>query len=288
MNLWMYVIRELEDALDKCIDGCSTDNCNDSAVHAWDQAVAYYAGSLQVGNNAGNFLYALSNKRCADFSTCGEDESFIEGTSKNNLDIIELLKAGQDNLQTGQCGTARKQKEAIENLMVVPLVQGTLRYAYKNDIQAAVNGDKELAEGSVFAASVVPLVHHCSRGDAHIIYSNMRQGFGTPDFRRVKAAFERNYKCMGITCEAVGGLYDFDSLGYLKHAGPCTDGNNNKGAIIGGVIGGIVGVLLLLCICCKCRSRAATGKDDSFVAGSNIEIDADTEDPPPVALPPIE
>jgi len=35
MNVWMYVIREMEDALDDCQVGCI--NCNDDPVHAWDE-----------------------------------------------------------------------------------------------------------------------------------------------------------------------------------------------------------------------------------------------------------
>ena len=37
LNIFMYVIRELEDAMDDCERGCI--NCNDSPVHAWDEGV---------------------------------------------------------------------------------------------------------------------------------------------------------------------------------------------------------------------------------------------------------
>jgi hypothetical protein len=36
MNVWMYAIREFEDALDDCQEGCTLDNCNDNPVKAWD------------------------------------------------------------------------------------------------------------------------------------------------------------------------------------------------------------------------------------------------------------
>ena len=32
MNIWMYVIREMEDALDDCQEGCTFDTCNDDPV----------------------------------------------------------------------------------------------------------------------------------------------------------------------------------------------------------------------------------------------------------------
>ena len=50
MNAWMYAIREFEDAIDDCVS-CGTATCNehsnDPSVHAWDEGVAFYAGSLE-------------------------------------------------------------------------------------------------------------------------------------------------------------------------------------------------------------------------------------------------
>ena len=53
MNIWMYVIREMEDALDDCKEGCTLENCNDDPVHAWDEAVAFYTGSLELTDGSG-------------------------------------------------------------------------------------------------------------------------------------------------------------------------------------------------------------------------------------------
>ena len=39
MSIWMYVIREMEDALDDCKIGCI--NCNDDPVHAWDEVSVF-------------------------------------------------------------------------------------------------------------------------------------------------------------------------------------------------------------------------------------------------------
>ena len=63
MNVWMYVIRQFEDAIDDC--NVCTSNCNDfshlsNAVHAWDEGVAFYTGSLEGtaygGNSNGKLL----------------------------------------------------------------------------------------------------------------------------------------------------------------------------------------------------------------------------------------
>ena len=64
MHVWMYAIRQFEDAIDDCL-GC-TANCT---VHSWNKGVAFYTGSLegtdQGGNSAGNLVYRLAEKRCA-------------------------------------------------------------------------------------------------------------------------------------------------------------------------------------------------------------------------------
>merc|ERR1719380_246917 len=83
MNVWMYVIREFEDAIDDCENCPEGLNCNEfsdsetglyNAVHAWDEGVAFYAGSLEGpnvgGSSAGEMVYRLAEKRCANFGTC--------------------------------------------------------------------------------------------------------------------------------------------------------------------------------------------------------------------------
>merc|ERR1719407_215875 len=85
-----------------------------------------------------------------------------------------------------------------------------------------IDGDA-LVEAAVFAASVLPMVHACSAADAKIIddHTKLGQDRGTPpadgkatkpaQFTEVKAAFERNYACLGITCADVGALEDPDA-----------------------------------------------------------------------------
>ena len=80
MHAWMYAIREFEDAIDDC-QTCSA-NCNEFSlkdanqgpVHAWDEGVAFYTGSLEGaapgGNTAGKLAYRLAEKRCACLGSC--------------------------------------------------------------------------------------------------------------------------------------------------------------------------------------------------------------------------
>ena len=53
MNVWMYAIREFEDAIDdctSCTSECNEFSVNSGSVHAWDEGVAFYTGTLLDGN----------------------------------------------------------------------------------------------------------------------------------------------------------------------------------------------------------------------------------------------
>jgi len=221
MTVWMYVIREMEDALDDCKEGCTIENCNDDPVHAWDEGVAFYTGSLEGtdGSGSGKFAYALADKRCANFKTCGDMGDTTTGTSSANLEIFKNFDIGQSQLIQGQCKEARKQKEIIETLMLIPLIQGALRYGWKTANEAY--SEKAEAEGAIFAAAVLPAVAACDENAAQIIADNMKVGqMGKCDIAAVKAAFESTYACMGVDPAMVGGLYDAASGGYMEGAGP--------------------------------------------------------------------
>jgi len=103
--------------------------------------------------------------------------------------------------------------------MAIPLIQGTLRYAYK--LEFSQGGDKERGEGAVFAAAIVPRVAACSSADATTIMNNMKVGASSTSLSAVKTAFENNYGCMEITCKEVGGLWFSAENKYYDGAGPC-------------------------------------------------------------------
>lgn len=273
MSVWMYVIGEMEDALDDCESKCLT--CNDDSVHAWDEAVAFYSGSKETSSGGpGVMIQALADKRCENFKTCGEDSNQNSGVSNVNIEVFRHFKAGQNDLALGNCDAARKQKESIESFMIVPLIQGLLRYAWINDYQSETVGDKENAEGAIFAATVLPLIHtRCGDTDgAEFIYKGMRANSDiVPGFLGIKSRLERNYKCLGITCQDVGGLYDDASFKYLLNASPCGGGGGNRtAAIVGIVLGTLIAILVI--VICKMQSskRSSEGKDNSYVP--SIEV----------------
>jgi len=171
-------------------------------------------------------VYRLAEKRCANFGTCGLSGTATSGTAKVNVDLFPLFAEGARMLERGQCSAVRPIVNQIVSLMTVPLVQGSLRYAYKIGMVAADRSQKNAAEGAVFAASVLPLVNYCNPASAATIAANQKFGLfdaGTyPNFPAVKAAFEETYACLGITCAQVGGLVS--SSGTLLDAAtaPCT------------------------------------------------------------------
>ena len=78
----------------------------------------------------------------------------------------------------------------------------------------------------------------------------------------MKHAFERNYGCMGITCEDVGGLYNDADETYLDNAGPCagsggSSSETNVGLAVGLSIGAVVALALVFLLIKRRRSSAS-------------------------------
>ncbi|KAL1495674.1 hypothetical protein AB1Y20_016539 [Prymnesium parvum] len=248
LGAWMYAIREFEDAIDDCTAGSLTANAGSSGpVHAWDEGVAFYVGSAMSADDLrggavstldskGFLAYSLANKRCRNFRTCGHSGDQTVGEAKVNLELWSLFKEGKDQIGVGNCGAAVPVKNAIVRKMTVPLIQGTLRYAWKlSDATPSANTPKERAEGAIFAAAVLPQVHACSPSAAQTVYANMNLNFeGNVDFTAVKRAFETCYPAMGITCAEVGGLWE--SGAYARagshDASPCADAGPDGPAVI--------------------------------------------------------
>jgi len=210
MNVWMAVIGELEEAASKC------------SVEDLDEAVALYVGSKEgttFAKGSGKMIFALADKRCKNFKTCVGRVDV--GSSEVNTKIMAMFDAAKANIHSGNCKSAHAIKDAIVSYMTVPLIQGSLRYAYK---VAELDGQaKEKGEGAVFAAAVLPLVADCSATAAATISDNMKIDAATPmkdGFAAVKTAFESTYSCLKISCEAIGGLL-VSSTKYYPGAEPC-------------------------------------------------------------------
>merc|ERR1719359_523847 len=202
LNTWMYVIREFEDAIDDCSDSCIA--CNDDPVHAWDEGVAFWTGSLEGkdGYSGGKQIFALAEKRCKNYNTCGpnggHDTLKILGgdvqdtTAKVNFDLFYWFANAQYLLVNGRCDDVRPIVRKVVGLMTVPLIQGTLRYTYKmhvadlpvydeNDPDSSVNDFADVqSEAAVFAAAVLPMIYGCSPTDVATINAATKLGTAFP------------------------------------------------------------------------------------------------------------
>jgi hypothetical protein len=233
MNVWMYAIREFEDAIDdcsSCTSECNEFSVNSGSVHAWDEGVAFYTGTLEGhdlgGDSGGKLVYRLAEKRCKNFGTCGSAGDQTSGTAYVNHELFEAFAYGRDLLQQGSCEEVRPVTNAIVSLMTVPLVQGSLRYAYKVGEVPADRSAKNAAEGATFSAAVLPLVNYCNSASAKIISDELKFGqfdaSDYPDWPAVKSAFESTYDCLGISCAHVGGLVGSDGVALAESTMPCT------------------------------------------------------------------
>lgn len=280
MSVFMAVIREMEVALSECEARMRGES--DEPVMTVDNAVAFYAGSLEgeEGSGSGRFLYDVANRQALLFATAGEENDDDVGTAFVNLEVIRELKKMQLYVLEGNCASARTSKEYIVSLMKVPLVQGVLHYAYMRQFQRPtlpVDIEKTEAEGATFAAALVPFVHHCTPADGVIIHQNMKVGslMENVDFQAVKSALERNYACMNIDCKLVGGLWMVDS--YADGAEPCSfdfrsaGGSANAGVVAGATIGALAAVVLLGLVFTRLRSgRSRRNKANGQRRASNI------------------
>ena len=153
----MYALREMEDAIDDCVSGDTKRNLD--SVQALDEAVAFYTGSLEGtdGKGSGVFVYSLAEKRCKDFRTCGATADQADGVNaKVNLNIFSHFSQMKVNIAKKDCIAARLDKDAIAKQLFIPMIQGTIRYAY---IQSQPDTDaKAESEGAAFAAAVLPIV----------------------------------------------------------------------------------------------------------------------------------
>ncbi|KAH8054851.1 hypothetical protein JL722_8803 [Aureococcus anophagefferens] len=175
-HTWIYSTHELYSALGKCEAG----DVDEAAPHAWDEGWAFYAGSTTGadGDERGALGYGLGERRCANFGTCADDglpawRPRTRARQRTRTPSSCASEAGLKDIQDAdRCGDARAYVDDIVAQMTVPLVQGTLRYAYRSSPE----------------------------GTAEALGSDG------------KAALESTYACLGITCADVGGLQAGDGL----------------------------------------------------------------------------
>ena len=224
LNVWMYVIHEMEAAISDC------KNAVTPSTH-WDEAVAFYTGSTTLLNptkNIGFFQYSLAEKKCSLFKTCGVtggDATLY--TSTANQKVFSLFDMGSSYQAAGRCSNLVTVKESLVKQFTVPVIQGIMQYLYQSETAATADlKEKARAELWSFTAAVLPLVNSYSPSVAATLLSNTKitNVDTVPSGRAaVKAALESVYGAIGITCTDVGGFYNSDGKAYYEGMSPCTD-----------------------------------------------------------------
>lgn len=211
LNIWMYVFRQMHFAHTKCLEAC--DGCVDESVEAWDRALALYTGSnTNSPSENGMLMYKVVETMCEVFGTCD-----------NNLNerVLKVFVDSRDNLSSSTCGPIETNIEQIESMMTVPLIQTMLYETYRED-RFKDSSKKVEAKGAAAAAALLPRVAFCNSKWADIVYMNTVLGLDVDhtSYEAVKDAIERQYDCLEISCDEVGGIVS-PKGGYFDNAEPC-------------------------------------------------------------------
>jgi len=224
---FLEVNQYMEQASAEIKDGCiyqEAGNTCMNAITAWNKAAAFYVGSLEgpKGEEDGFQMFALGDKRCANYMNCGPGADDGGGVGKTNIIAISLFQKGAGLVFSGDFMGLQKCIKEINEQMLVMFVQGTLRYAHKLGKRGS-DLAKELGEGATFAAAVLPQLAAVNTKAAKTIKKEFQIGEkGIPDkgkfdFDKVHLALACNYYEMGISCSEVGTLVDKqDPPAFLK------------------------------------------------------------------------
>uniref|UniRef100_A0A6U2WPC8 Uncharacterized protein n=1 Tax=Entomoneis paludosa TaxID=265537 RepID=A0A6U2WPC8_9STRA len=216
----LFVLRELETALTKCDHRCGPANCNHDSIHALDGAVALYTGAVFQETGKGNLLFGLAENMCKEFRTCGSHASHTSGHAKVNIDIFKEFNDMQKNFDASHCLEAKINKETIAHELFVPLFQAALLSLHLDQEEDTW---ESRAERVVFMTTVLPVLHRCDTEITQDIASRIdpTKVAEHDTFSVVKEHFESNYRCMGLGCLDMGGLWDSKEGDYLKGADSC-------------------------------------------------------------------
>jgi hypothetical protein len=195
---YMYVIHELEDAVQDCYAGDILNNDlnpGGTAPKAWDEGWAFYVGVADTLNPEGIMSFVLAEKRCKDFKVCSGnthdgDKAII------NEKLLNLYERGFHFATQARCDELKMTVKEIEVLMKVPNLQGMLKYLYTvgmpvDDAEKALRagypdaqllGSSDLVKASgeawAFLAAVIPEIHSCSPTVAADLRQKLDLGHG--------------------------------------------------------------------------------------------------------------
>jgi len=201
LNLWMYVVHELYQAVDNCKRKLVKD---DDGVHSIDEVAAYYIGDSQQTGSAeeGHSLYAMTEKIGDIF---GQDNN---GQTVVNIKIVGLLNDAKNEISyPGACTTNTETYKRLRTLahkiisqMTVPLIQ--------NLIYNLVENDRERVR--LYANAFVPLTAACEPSKFTFLRNKlMIEKYNVVDVDNIIRIIESTYQCLGLKCEDIGIFNDY-------------------------------------------------------------------------------
>jgi len=181
MVLFMYIQRHMWLAEEECNeavekDGDMSNKDRDKILHNWDQAVAYFVGSLEGSNVGGSPQYDtgilqfnLNRQMCKRFSDCAQE---TDHHSLINDRVIEAFTLGKNQILEGPYCKNLKNTiiSKIEPLLLTGLFQGLLSTSFDltND-KDEITFQRNLVENYIYALSVIPIVNDFDPPDTKIL-----------------------------------------------------------------------------------------------------------------------
>jgi hypothetical protein len=205
------------DSFKYAVNSCTNGDTQTSLKHI-DYGTLLLVGSMEGSGSSGNsfggeFLFTAAKELCSDFDTCITSSGTGVATAAVNEKMMMSINDLAPLISAQSCDEAREMVEnTILPAMMIPLIQGTLKYASYNSGLEAGTMDASLSIGDAFSRAVIPLVDQVSPEDANTIKMQMEfQTTASPvseGFDSVADAFRQNVEPMNVKCEEVGTLVD--------------------------------------------------------------------------------
>ena len=139
-------------------DECRENTQHHSLAYTWDLIASYAIGGVEgerpgasdVGD--GRLFWNQDNRYCSQFATCNE-----EGYARSNARLSDLLCAGRAESENGDCDDLKYTVGQIERTLLIPILQGILKYTIRNERRSHTSNSGDLAAGESLALSVLPI-----------------------------------------------------------------------------------------------------------------------------------
>ncbi|KAL4427295.1 hypothetical protein ABPG77_003204 [Micractinium sp. CCAP 211/92] len=188
-----YVMHEVESGLNKTQSGAAnnTDPAR-GAPHNLDEAWGMYAGEWQRANGSCGSILALANEMSKAFGARRDSPDGTKCQSLTHNNILTVFKKMQAAALVGNVNGFKKGRDALANLIAVPFIQGTIKFAAEVSRRLALKQSAALplAQGYGYWRTIEPLVAAVDQAAADA----------------VTAALQRAIPKMGIPPVLVGTL----------------------------------------------------------------------------------